>query len=91
MDWKIIRRRVVRARMFFVRSAGYISTCNSLMLIILVVNSFHWRVSKLGMVLLVVGFALLMGFIGWIEDRLGIHEEEQREYAKRHPLFKDML
>lgn len=77
--------------MFFVRSAGYISTCNSLMLVILLVKAFGWEISRVGMVLLIAGFALIMCLIGWVEDRLGVHEEEQRQYAKRHPFFKDKL
>lgn len=92
---KKIRSKIVHAKIFSQRTLGYIAILNAVMLLYLTlsdlkkygvnVNIQHWFIPIL------LFFAFILVFVGYLEDKFGFFEEENKAVNRRNPQMSEVL
>ena len=90
-----IRETLTWIKILVNRSLGYLSIANSLMIGVLFLSSlqdkgFEINIVKFIPIIILVTFVGLL-VVGWIDDKLGLHAEEQRLIATRNPYVIDII
>ena len=87
--------RVGRWKMFIQRSVGYISIVNMVMIIFMFLSSLeNYGVDvnlKLWFLPIIITILVILVFLGWLEDKLGIFKSEAYSTVQRNPYITEML
>ena len=93
------RKRVVSLKIYFDRARMYLGYINFLMLNLVLINSYdegaigYYITNHKAIFIpaLVVFYVLLLLFIGYLDTRLGLRQEEMRNNASVNPVMQDLL
>lgn len=93
------KKKLVAFKIYFDRARMYLGYINFFMLNIVLINSFDnptfeayaskykWLIIPLSFVL----YSALLVFIGYLDTRLGVRQEEMRNNASTNPVMQDLL
>ena len=93
------RTLIVSLKIYFDRARMYLGYINFFMLNLVLINSFgEGRIGDLlkeyqhiFIPLLILFYILLLLFIGYLDTRLGLRQEEMRNNASVNPVMQDLL
>lgn len=83
-------KRLVRYKIYIDRARTYIGYAQFFMIAIIFVKQFDIKLGVIGSVLLIIAFVIICLIIGYIDTKLGIRGEEQRNYFEQNKLFMDI-
>lgn len=89
MNSKVIKR-LVRYKIYIDRARTYIGYAQFLMIAIIFAKQFGVKLGIIGSILLILAFIVICLVIGYIDTKIGIRGEEQRNYFEQNELFMDI-
>jgi hypothetical protein len=89
MNSKMLKR-LVRYKIYIDRAKAYIGYMQFLMIAIIFAKQFGIKLGVIGSILLIIGFTVICLIIGYVDTKLGIRGEEQRNYFEQNKLFMDI-
>ena len=84
-------RYLVRYKIYVDRARAYIGYVQFLMLAVILAKQFGLTLGIIGSVLLVVLFFVGCLVVGYIDTKIGIREEEARNYNEQNPEIKTII
>ncbi|MFY0601914.1 MAG: hypothetical protein JXR03_19725 [Cyclobacteriaceae bacterium] len=96
---KKTKRKLIAIKIYFDRARMYLGYINFFMLNMVLINSFDnpvlaeyiSRYKWLMIPVLFVVYLLILIFIGYLDTRLGLRQEEMRNNATTNPVMQDLL
>jgi hypothetical protein len=92
---KKVRSKFVHAKVFLNRALSYASLVNMILILFLALSNLEKYgidiVLERWLVPIFIFMFLFLIFLGYIEDKLGFFEEEQKVHAVRNPQLTEIL
>lgn len=83
------------AKMFIQRSMGYITLINGIMIIFLTISNLKqygiYIDMKIWLIPIIIFLIVLLIFLGWIEDKLGVFRSETYSTVQRNPYLEETV
>lgn len=98
MIFKLDKKKMIRWKVYFDRSRMYIGYLQFLLIIFVFIKSFDnnlfidyvFKHSLVTLPVVLLLFILLSLVIGYIDSKLGLREEELRNFSKSNPVLMDI-
>jgi hypothetical protein len=93
--FSLVRKSFTAVKIMINRSLSYLSIANSLMIGVLFLTSLQQRGININipvlMPFIIVSTLILLVVVGWIDDKLGMHNEENRITSSKNPYTLEMI